>query len=55
MIPGQGFAVDSKICSYERVLADLIWGATPQRFPKCSGMGLSPFIASKKDERKQET
>jgi predicted TIM-barrel fold metal-dependent hydrolase len=34
VIPGQGFAVDSKICSHERALADLIWGAILQRFPK---------------------
>ena len=55
MIPGQGFVVDSKICSHQRALADLIWGATPQRFPKCSGMGLSPSVASNKDEGKQES
>jgi hypothetical protein len=28
------------------------WGAIPQRFPR---MGLSPFVASNEEERKQET
>jgi hypothetical protein len=26
--------IDSKICSAERAMADLIWGAIPQRYPK---------------------
>ena len=51
-MPEAGVTVDSKICSHEPALADLIWGALPERF---LGMGLNPFVASHEEENKQET